>query len=159
MEIPSELLREVERRGLDIVDIIIGAIERVDLSSGIKLRVDLAMKYLNESRSYMEKGDAVQASEKAYKAVEEVIKALAERYNTPEYQEAVREGGWFTYILQRASNTLSTILGEWVAMGWASAYAVHVWGFHEGKLSTKDLTTYVKIIEETINKAVHILAK
>jgi len=44
-------------------------------------------------------------------------------------------------------------------MGWASAYAVHVWGFHEGKLSTKDLTTYVKIIEETINKAVHILAK
>jgi len=76
VEIPSELLREVERRGLDIVDIIIGAIERVDLSSGIKLRVDLAMKYLNESRSYMEKGDAVQASEKAYKAVEEVIKAL-----------------------------------------------------------------------------------
>ncbi|MGC9137257.1 PaREP1 family protein [Caldivirga sp.] len=144
---------------MDIVDIIINAIERVDPSGGVKLRVELAVKFLNEAREYLNRGDAVQASEKAYKAVEEVIKALAEKYNLPEYQQAVKEGKWFAYLLQRASNTLSTMLGEWVAAGWASAYAVHVWGFHEGKLEVKDLTTYIKIIEDTVNKALQILSK
>ncbi|MGC8570197.1 MAG: PaREP1 family protein [Caldivirga sp.] len=159
MKVPEELLREVEERGLDIVDIIINAIERVDPSGGVKLRVELAVKFLNEAREYLNRGDAVQASEKAYKAVEEVVKALAEKYNLPEYQQAVKEGRWFAYLLQRASNTLSTMLGEWVAAGWASAYAVHVWGFHEGKLEVKDLTTYIKIIEDTVNKALQILSK
>ncbi|MGC9225699.1 PaREP1 family protein [Caldivirga sp.] len=159
MKVPEELLREVEERGLDIVDIIINAIERVDPSGGVKLRVELAVKFLNEAREYLNRGDAVQASEKACKAVEEVVKALAEKYNLPEYQQAVKEGRWFAYLLQRASNTLSTMLGEWVAAGWASAYAVHVWGFHEGKLEVKDLTTYIKIIEDTVNKALQILSK
>ena len=40
----------------------------------------------------MDKGDAVQASERAYRVAENVIKALAEKYNTPEHQQAVREG-------------------------------------------------------------------
>ncbi len=159
VEIPEELLREVEKRGLDIVDIIINAIERVDPSGGVKLRVELAVRFLNEAREYLNRGDAVQASEKAYKAIEETVKALAEKYNLPEYQQAVKDGGWFAYLLQRASNTLSTMLGEWVAAGWASAYAVRVWGFHEGKLEVKDLTTYIKIIEDTVNKALQILSK
>ncbi|MGC8571328.1 MAG: PaREP1 family protein [Caldivirga sp.] len=49
-----------------------------------------------------------------YKAVEEVIKALAEKYRTPEYLEAVRAGRWFAYLLQRASNTLALMLGDFM---------------------------------------------
>jgi len=34
----------------------------------------------------------VQASEKAYKAAEEVVQALAAKFRTAEYNEALREG-------------------------------------------------------------------
>jgi len=77
----------------------------------------------------------VQASEKAYKAAEEVVKALAAKFRTAEYNEALREGRWYTYLLSRASKTLTSQLGDWVSDGWNAAYDLHVWGFHEGKLS------------------------
>ena len=159
MEIPEEILREAERRGLDVIDILVNAIDKSDPSSGIKIRIELAKKYLSEGKDYLGRNDAVQASEKAYKAVEEVIKALAEKLNTPEYLEAVKSGRWFTYLLQKASNTLALTLGDWVAAGWAAAYALHVWGFHEAKLTVKDIMAYMKIIEDTVNKAIELLSK
>ncbi len=154
-----EILREAEKRGLDVVDILVNAIDRSDPSSGIKIRIELAKKYLSESKDYLQRNDAVQASEKAYKAVEEVIKALAEKYNTPEYSEAIKAGRWFTYLLQRVSNTLALMLGDWVAVGWATAYALHVWGFHESKLTANDMIAYMRIIEDTVNKAIELLSK
>jgi len=56
----------------------------------------LAERYLKETREYIAKGDAIQASEKMYKVVEECIKALAETLDTPETQEARKNGRWFT---------------------------------------------------------------
>jgi len=38
----------------------------------------------------------VQASDKAYKVAEEVVKALSEEFNLQEYQQAVKEGRWYT---------------------------------------------------------------
>ena len=154
-----EILREAEKRGLDVVDILVNAIDRSDPSSGIKIRIELAKKYLSESKDYLQRNDAVQASKKAYKAVEEVIKALAEKYNTPEYSEAIKASRWFTYLLQRVSNTLALMLGDWVAVGWATAYALHVWGFHESKLTANDMIAYMRIIEDTVNKAIELLSK
>jgi len=157
VELPEEVINETRRRGIDVVDLVINAISRYDPMAGIKVRVELAKRYLEESKEYLKRNDAAQASEKAYKAVEECIKALAEKYNTPEYNEAAREGRWYTHLLQRASNTLASTLGDWVAVGWASAYALHVWGFHEVKLSVSDMTVYMKVIEDTVNKAIEIL--
>jgi HKD family nuclease len=57
-------------------------------------RIKLAENYLKETEEYLNKGDAVQASEKAYKVAEEVVKALAEKFRTPEYQSFLREGRW-----------------------------------------------------------------
>ncbi len=154
-----EILREAEKRGLDIIDILVNAIDKSDPSSGIKIRIELAKKYLSESKDYLGRNDAVQASEKAYKAVEEVIKALTEKYNTPEYLEAIKAGKWFTYLLQKASNTLALTLGDWVAAGWAAAYSLHVWGFHEAKLTVNDMVAYMRVIEDTVNKAIELLSK
>jgi plasmid stabilization system protein ParE len=56
----------------------------------------LAERYLKETREYIAKGDAIQASEKMYRVVEECIKALAETLDTPETQEARKNGRWFT---------------------------------------------------------------
>jgi hypothetical protein len=53
---------------------------------------DSIERFLAEGRGYVEKGDPVQASEKIYKAVEECIKALAEKQRLPEFEEARREG-------------------------------------------------------------------
>ena len=56
----------------------------------------------------------MQASEKAYKVAEEVVKALVEVHGLEEYRRALREGRWYTYELSSASIKLSKTLGEWV---------------------------------------------
>ncbi|ADN49789.1 PaREP1 family protein [Vulcanisaeta distributa] len=150
MEIPEELIKAAEEKGIDIIDLLISAIGRSDPSTAIRIRLELAEKYLNEAKEYVRKGDAVQASEKAYKAAEECIKALAERYNIPEHQQAIKEGRWYTYLLGMASNTLASILGDWVATGWAAGYVLHVWGFHEAKFSVGDLSNYLRLVENLV---------
>ncbi|WP_243674734.1 PaREP1 family protein [Vulcanisaeta distributa] len=129
MEIPRELIKAAEERGIDITDLIINAISKNDPSiGGVKLRLQLAEKYLNEAKDYVSKGDAVQASEKLYKAAEECVKALAEKFDTPEHQQAIKEGRWYTYQLGSVAGRLAEQLGDWVLNGWSSAYFLHVWG-------------------------------
>ena len=48
-------------------------------------------RFVDESKGYLAKGDAVQASEKLYKAAEQCIKILAERHELPEYKKAEEE--------------------------------------------------------------------
>ncbi|MEM1646181.1 MAG: PaREP1 family protein [Ignisphaera sp.] len=67
-------------------------------------RLMLAERFMNEVDEYLKKGDPVQASEKAYKVAKEVVKALSEKFNLPEYQQAVKEGRWYTYL--KASSSL-----------------------------------------------------
>ena len=45
-------------------------------------------RFLEEGRAYITQRDAVQASEKLYKAAEETVKALARRLDLPEWREA-----------------------------------------------------------------------
>jgi hypothetical protein len=136
--IPEKLAKELERRGLSVVDIVASALD-LDPETVIEARLELAEKYLREFEDYVEKGDAVQASEKLYKAVEECVKALAQRYTTPEHQAALKEGRW-TQLLGKAARRLSKMLREpRIEYTWAVAYDVHVWGFHEAKYDVEDL--------------------
>ncbi|WP_054857046.1 PaREP1 family protein [Vulcanisaeta sp. JCM 16159] len=115
IELPRVIYEKVKERGLDIEDLVMYALMnamQLDPSELAKARLELAGEYLGEAREYIDKGDVVQASEKLYRAVEECVKALAEKFNTPEYREAVKEGGWFTHLLGRAARTLSSRLGE-----------------------------------------------
>ena len=144
----EELIKRAEEKGIDVEDLILSALSRVDPQAGIRTRLELAKKYLSEAEEYLSKGDIVLSSEKAYKVAEELVKALAEKFNLPEYQQAVREGRWYTYSLTNAVAKLSLKLGDWVKIGWNSAYILHVWGFHEGKL---DLDT-VKVMMSDIKK-------
>lgn len=108
---------------------------------------------MNEVEEYVKKGDAVQASEKAYKVAEEVVKTLAEKFNTQEYQVALKEGRWYIYLLSKAANTLSFKLGDKIIKGWGSAYLLHVWGFYEAKLGINDITSYVNAVKEMLEDA------
>ena len=49
MELPEEVINETRRRGIDVVDLVINAISRYDPMAGIKMRVELAKRYLEES--------------------------------------------------------------------------------------------------------------
>ncbi|MDT7887041.1 MAG: PaREP1 family protein, partial [Thermoproteota archaeon] len=47
-------------------------------------RIEIIKNLFTEAEEYLAKGDAVQSSEKLYKATEECIKLLSERFNLPE---------------------------------------------------------------------------
>lgn len=85
MYIPERLMREIERMGLDIVGLIIAKVGGIDPKVAVEIRMEIAERFLNETKDYVEKGDAVQASGKLYRVIEECIKALAQHHNTPEY--------------------------------------------------------------------------
>ena len=100
--------RRSRKEDLDIIDLLISALGKViDPKLAIKARIELAEKYLREAKNFIESGDAVQASEKIYKVVEECIKALAQHHNLPEYQTASKEGRWWIQLLGKASRKLS----------------------------------------------------
>ena len=50
---------------------------KLDPANEGEARVEMAINYLSEAKQYIERDDAVQASEKLYKAAEETIKAMA----------------------------------------------------------------------------------
>ena len=149
----EELIKKAEEKGINVEDLIVLALSREDPSEGIKIRLELARRYMMEAEDYLRKGDAVQASEKTYKVAEEVIKALAEKFNLPEYQQALKEGRWYTYLLSKAVSTLSSRLGDKIIKGWGSAYLLHVWGFHEAKLEVDDIVPYVNAVKEMLEEA------
>ena len=142
--------------GINVEDVLIS---RNDPKKKIKLRLELARKYMRECEEYLKNGDAVQASEKAYKVAEELIKALAEKFNLEEYQKALKEGRWYTYLLVSASSKLSQKLGDWVLSGWDAGYTLHVWGFHEAKLTVSDIIPRVEKIRKMLEESEKLFTK
>ncbi|BDC17577.1 PaREP1 family protein [Acidianus sp. HS-5] len=149
----EEIIKKAKEKGIDVEDVLIREIAKNDPHEGVRLRLEIAEKYMNEAYDYLKKGDPVQASEKAYKVAEEIVKTLAEKFNINEYRQAVTEGRWYTYLLASATNELSKRLGDWVADGWNAGYVLHVWGFHEGKLSVDKITVNVEKVKKMLEKA------
>jgi len=155
----EELIKRAEDMGINVEDVLISLISRNDPKEEIKLRLELARKYMRECEEYLKNGDAAQASEKAYKVAEELIKALAEKFNLEEYQKALKEGRWYTYLLVSASSKLSQKLGDWVLSGWDAGYTLHVWGFHEAKLTVSDIIPRVEKIRKMLEEGEKLLTK
>lgn len=107
---------------------------------GLKEDIEFIEKTLAEGKEYISKGEPVQASEKLYKAVEESIKLLAQKQGLPEYEEAQREGRWWSRLLSRAARRLTRELGEErIVNAWTHAFDLHTWGFHECSLKVEDV--------------------
>lgn len=154
----EELIKKAEDIGINVEDVLISLISKNDPKEEIKLRLDLAKKYMKECEDYLKKNDPVQASEKAYKVAEELIKALSEKFNLEEYQKTLKEGRWYTYLLVSASSKLSQKLGDWVLSGWDAGYTLHVWGFHEAKLTINDILPRVEKVRKMLEESEKILA-
>lgn len=113
-------------------------------------RAGLIKHLLSEADSYLAKGDAIQSSEKLYKAAEECIKALSERLNLEESKAAEERGRWTVTLLEKAVRKLVDKLGIDIQLGWDAANHLHVWGFHEAKLEAEDVKGRVPIIRRLI---------
>ena len=50
----------------------------------------ISRRVLDEARECIEKNDAMQASEKLYKASEESLKLLSAKFRLPEYEDTVK---------------------------------------------------------------------
>ncbi|MCG2881197.1 MAG: PaREP1 family protein [Vulcanisaeta sp.] len=159
--LPRRLVEVVESMGLDLVDVIVNALSgSVDPSLTSEARVVLAEKYLEEAREYIAKGDAIQASEKMYRVVEECVKALAETLDTPEAQEVRKNGRWFTWLLGSAAKSIADRLGEPVVLeAWAVAYDIHVWGFHEARYGIERVMVGLKYVEQLLNLTRRVLGR
>ena len=115
--------------------------------------LELAERFLEEGKALMDK-DPIQASEKFYKAAEEVVKTLTVYYNLSDILKIVeRKGRWTVTELEEAVELISQRVGEWFITSWDSAWAVHVWGFHEAKLNSKAVKIRVPYIERMVLEA------
>jgi hypothetical protein len=130
---------------------------KTELPKEVLKHVELAEKFLSEGRELIDK-DPVQASEKLYKAAEEAVKALAIALNLPEARKAIEAGGWLSKLLEKAAQAVARALGvkEFI-LWWDTAFKLHVNGFHEARLSSKDVKERYEYIEAMVNTAKRVL--
>jgi hypothetical protein len=110
-------------------------------------RIEIIKNLFTEAEEYLTKGDAVQSSEKLYKAAEECIKLLSERFNLPEVKEAEEKGKWTVTLLERAVRKFSNKISIDVQIGWDAANYLHVFGFHEAKLEAENVKARIPLIK------------
>jgi hypothetical protein len=129
----------------------VGYSHKVDVE--VLKHLELAERFLEEGKALMDR-DPIQASEKFYKAAEEVVKTLTVYYNLSDILKIVeRKGRWTVTELEEAVELISQRVGEWFITSWDSAWAVHVWGFHEAKLNSKAVKIRVPYIERMVLEA------
>jgi hypothetical protein len=116
----------------------------------VSKRIEIIKNLFAEAEEYLAKGDAVQSSEKLYKAAEECIKLLSERFNLPEVKEAEEKGRWTVTLLEKAVRKLSDKISIDVQLGWDTANYLHVWGFHEAKLEAENVKARIPLIKRLI---------
>ncbi len=86
IRIPKALSEEAARIGIDVesraIDLLLRELN-LDSEAEVRVRLELAERYLREADEHLRRGDPAQSSEKLYKCVEECIKALARMYKIP----------------------------------------------------------------------------
>ena len=116
----------------------------------ISKRIEIIKNLFAEAEEYLAKGDAIQSSEKIYKAAEECIKALSEHYNLHEVKEAEEKGRWTVTLLEKAVRKLSDKISIDVQIGWDAANHLHVFGFHEAKIEVENVKARIPLIKRLI---------
>lgn len=156
ISIPRRLFDQITKKGIDIESYIIHLLTKMfnlDPTVSVESHLELSMKYLNEGKSLIDK-DPIQASEKLYKAAEEVVKALTIYFNLSDIMEKVNERKrWTVTEMDKASRFISEKLGKWFRSSWDTAWALHVWGFQEAKLDSESVRDRFPDIEKMVMEA------
>ena len=111
-------------------------------------------RFFEEAKAQIEQGDPIQASEKLYKAAEETVKRLAERFDLPQWIEASRKERWTAALLFGAVQGLAERTNrQEILNGWHAAWFLHVEGFHEARLEIEAVNFRLPLVEELIKLA------
>lgn len=157
MTIPDRLAREARRRGLDLEALVLDVLaEKLsdDPAEELWIRLEVAEHMIQRAKEELDRRDPVEASEKAYKAVEEAVKILARLHDLEECSRARNEGGWWSRLLARAARRLAVITGDnLVVEAWANAFDLHVHGFHGHACGVEEVKAALPIVEKLVKKA------
>ncbi len=115
--------------------------------------LEFAKRFLEEAKTYLDKGDPVQASEKFYKASEEAVKALAAVRGLSEHEEASKRGRWTATLLFNAVERLSETVEPKIRDWWDHAWFLHVEGFHEARLTVNLVKARASYVESLVELA------
>ncbi|MGC9136864.1 PaREP1 family protein [Caldivirga sp.] len=152
MEIPRSLSIELEKRGIDIIDVL-AKVLNLDPLTVTSAHLELAERFLNEGKELVNK-DPVQASEKLYKAAEEAVKAIAVALNLEEARRAGEINRWTTQLLFDAVDSASDKIGKReLRWWWGRAWILHVEGFHEARLRPDQVKRDLPDIESIVRLA------
>lgn len=151
--LPEKLSKKLRESSLDyeayIFDIVLREL-KLDPMDELEIHLEIAERFLEESKQLIDK-DPVQASEKLYKVAEETIKILAIHFKLTDILAKVNERGrWIASELDDVARIASEKLGGWLYDAWDHAWALHVWGFHEAKLSIEGIKARYPYVERMI---------
>jgi len=151
--IPKVIADKVRSLGADLESYVVEKLLhelKLDPNDEARVHFELAEKYFREGSELVDK-DSAQASEKLYKAAEEVVKALAYNLGLTEVLGRVKERGrWTVTDLEVVAREAARRIDEEIYIGWDRANYLHVWGFHEGKLDKEAVKERLPYIERMI---------
>ena len=160
--IPRIAAEEPKRRNLDLeppADNFLASLLEPDPHAAAESNLELAVRYLEEGRKLIDT-DPAQASEKLYKAAEEAVKALTIHFNLKDILEDVeKRGTWSVEKLEKAVLSKSDKVGDWFRSLWDTAWALHVWGFHEAKFDAEDVRRRLPSIDRMVTETQRIIEK
>jgi hypothetical protein len=146
--IEEKLRRESERVGVSEEELILEALskmlnEPLDPETRVEVHLKLSEKYLRDAEDFLAKGDYVQASEKAWGAAAQMVKALAAR----EGVELRSHGELHKYVAklskERGDREIMTL--------WFSASSLHQ-NFYENWFPEEAVRNGVENVKSFIEK-------
>ena len=159
--LPKSLIEQIKKFEIDLeskfIDFLIKEL-KLNPDEEIKIRIELAMKYLNEGKELIDK-DPVQASEKLYKSAEECVKILAIFFKYEDILKRVEgRGKWSVTDLEKVVERVSDRINNWFYDAWDHAWILHVWDFHEAKLDSEAIRRRVSYIERIVYETKNIVS-
>ncbi len=114
----QRLKEEAERRGAAVDEVVVELLEKAlgaspDPPERAEFHRSLAEKFLREAEELLAKGDYVQASEKAWGAAAQIVKAVAAKKG----KELRSHGDLWRFVLEVAGETTSCVgFGMWLIL-------------------------------------------
>jgi hypothetical protein len=147
-KIEKKLKEEVERTGISEEELIIEALskflnEPIDPETKAEIHLKLSEKYIKDAEEFLTKKDFVQASEKAWGAATQIVKALAAK----EGKELINNGELHRYVAE-----LSKEKGDKEIMKlWFSATSFHQ-NFYENWFPEEAVRSAIEDVKNFIEK-------
>ena len=154
-KIVERLREEAERTGASEEELLVNVLserfgEKLDPDTEVEMHLRLSEKELMEAEEFLRKGDLVQASEKAWGAAAQIVKAVAAR----EGRELRSHGELHREVARIAAETGD----EEVRMLWQSAGMLHQ-NFYENWLPREMVEGNIKDVKRFVEKLRKILEK